>query len=123
MNKVYMASYSVKALGLKVFNLSQECFLDNNIKVVMSSQYQPSCMINVFKSGSLIAKTEVELDAITFSYINEVSELNLNKYISKLELIDSNFLLTINQNCSCINKQTSRKITNIEPIGFIQSYI
>jgi hypothetical protein len=118
-----MASYSIKALGLKAFSLSQECFLDGNVKVVMSSQYQPSCRINVFKNGSLIAKTEVELDAITFSYINEVSELNLNKYISKLELIDSNFLLTINQNCSCINKKMSRKITNIEPIGFIQSYI
>lgn len=89
----------------------------------MSSQYQPSCLINVFKNGSLIAKTEVDLDAITFSYINEVSELNLNKYISKLELIDSNFLLTINQNCSCINKVISKQITNIEPIGFIQSCI
>jgi len=118
-----MASYSVKALSLKILNLSQECFLDDNIKVVMSSQYQPCCLINVFKNGSLIAKTEVELDAITFTYINEVSELNLNKYISKLELIDSNFLLTINQNCSCINEVITRQITNIEPIGFIQSCI
>jgi len=121
MNQIYVASYSIKALALTIFKLSQSCFLDDNIKVVMSSQYQPSCLINIFKNGRLIAKTEVELDEITFSYISEISEISINTYISKLELIESNFLLIINKNCTCINKVISKNITNLEPIGFISN--
>jgi len=119
MNQIYMASYSIKTLALKVLNLNQACFLDDNIKVVMSSQFQPCCLINIFKNGRLIAKTEVELDAITFSYISDLNEVDVQAYISKLELIESNFLLTVNQSCSCINTVTSKDITNVEPIGFI----
>jgi len=119
MNQIYVASYSIKALALTIFKLSQNCFLDDNIKVVMSSQYQPNCLINIFKNGCLIARTEVVLDEITFSYISEISETSINRYISKLELIESNFLLIINKNCTCINKVISKNITNLEPIGFI----
>jgi len=118
-NQIYLASYSIKALALTILKFTQECFLDDNIKVVMSSQYQPSCLINIFKSGRLVAKTEVELDEITFSYISEICETSINTYISKLELIESNFLLTINQKCSCSNTVTSKNIKNLEPIGFI----